>query len=475
MKASMQPADRAFLGRGIDINYARFKEDVDRISRHFLRLGIGKSDRVLLAMNPTYLHVVILIALDRLGVTSMSNNFFKEEAQSTGISLILGINPGPQNTGIRFIALPDKAMPVDFAGESTGRQSLPNDLDAQCVTRLIRSSGTTGQAKIIALTRDSMMKRVYTHHMMVEGAGTNRYLLTMPPGTIGGYGFLLTAIQRGATLVPWVANSDFMALIDAYQVSHLLLSPLALKGIVTRATAGNLTFPSVKAVTTGGAPFDARLTRAALRVLGTNISNGYASTEAGSVARGNISLTLEDPQLIGPVLPFVRLEIVDDKDQPLSPGTPGKIRIQSYITATGYLDPADDEGVFRDGWFYPGDLGSLDDNGILRVHGREDGVINISGKKMIAEELERKVMQLEGVRGAAIFTVERLKQMWLAVEIHPGSGRQNVEANIRKHLGDHFPFRLLVVDELPRNDMGKLSRPDLPGLVEDESRKPAAE
>lgn len=466
LTVNLQPNGRAAIGRNINASYQQLRDDIDHVTRYLMSQGVKQGDRVLVTANPTYMHAVFVVALDRLGAASMSNRYFKEEAEALKFTHVFSIAPRvPEAPDANWIDIKENQSPsaLPVAAEFA-TCDLPNDMDPDRVVRYIRSSGTTGNAKIIELTRDLVMKRVLAHHLMVEGAGTNRHLLTMPSGTIAGYGYLLAVFLRGATLVCWLPNDDFSTLVDTFQISHLLLTPAALRNMVVSAVNENRTHDSVKMVTTGGAPFESRLIKAAQHVLGPNIWNGYTSTEAGSVARGHVSQVDDDPQMIGPRLPFVELEIVDDDDNVVGVNMAGRVRVRSELAVDHYVY-GDGVGVFKDGWYYPGDLGSLDNRGFLKIMGRTDGLINIEGVKFLAEDVERSALQVEGIDAAAIFMLEGSRKLYLALELSAETDHETIFEAVREQLNLKTTYQMFVVDQLPRNQMGKVDRPQLSTLV----------
>lgn len=473
--AKLRPGARAVMGPGLDISYEQLVQDVEVASRFIASHGVLPGERALILMLPTYMHTVFILALDRLGVTSMSNSFVGNDVLSqqwstdSEFDYVFACSAPISDHGVKWIEVPpDSAPSALFPPDAAGPGVISND-DPDCLVRLIRSSGTTGTAKVIGLSRATVMKRLMAHHMMVEGAGTNRHLLTMPPGTIAGYGFLLMVLCRGATLVVMAPGADIGGQIDGYQASHLLLTPIALRQIVLSGARSGRTHDSVKMVTTGGAPFEVELMDMARAVLGPNIWNGYTSTEAGSVARGHISQLAKDPRMIGPVLPFVHAEIVDTDDAPLPTGEIGRVRVSSELMVDHYENVDDVEGVFRDGFVYTGDLGSLDDRGYLTIVGRADGVINQRGVKFLPEEVERQIMSLPAVAAAAVFQLRIGSQQQLkvcaAIELAEGMTEEGVVEQLHNMLGARAPQMVKFLESLPRNAMGKVVRAELPALM----------
>ena len=109
----------------------------------------------------------------------------------------------------------------------------------------------------------------------------------------------------------------------------------------------------------------------------------YGSTECSMTAVANGHEIDREPRAVGFVAPGVAVEIVDSEGRALPFGQEGEIRVRSKFAADGYFrNPEESARVFRDGWFYPGDIGSLNVEGLLIVTGRQQAVLNIGGDKV---------------------------------------------------------------------------------------------
>src|SRR5262249_33960839 len=132
----------------------------------------------------------------------------------------------------------------------------------------------------------------------------------------------------------------------------------------------------------GGSVMPQALSIKARSRLTPNLWVTYSSSEAGLTAVARASQLEGREGSTGFVLPWVTLEIVDKDGRALPPGQTGEVRVKSPEMLDGYLDNNDREDKsFRDGWFYPGDLGVLGLDGMLTIEGRTDEVMNFGGEK----------------------------------------------------------------------------------------------
>ena len=139
----------------------------------------------------------------------------------------------------------------------------------------------------------------------------------------------------------------------------------------------------------------------------------------------------------------------------------GEIRIRGGQVVTEYLDdPAATRRVFRDGWFYPGDIGRLEADRLLRVSGRIDDVMNVNGMKFLPAALESPAYACPGVMEAATFLVAR-DTGEVTVHLAVVRGPDFELAALAQAMNGAVPGvlpRLVWVDLIPKNAMGKPDR-----------------
>jgi long-chain acyl-CoA synthetase len=202
--------------------------------------------------------------------------------------------------------------------------------------------------------------------------------------------------------------------------------------------------------------------RAARAATGAEIHNLYGSTETGTVTRRPYDS--DDPYDAGEITPGTDVEIVDGDDRPLPAGEVGLIRYRRHLQATEYHDdPVSSELAFRDGWFYPGDLGSLDGQR-LRLAGRASEIVNAGGVKIDPSRVDAIAIEQPGVLDAAGFaTLDEMGMTQFALAVVTGEGFDPamLTSTLTEVFGWARPSILVKVDAIPRNAMGKPLRRDL--------------
>jgi acyl-coenzyme A synthetase/AMP-(fatty) acid ligase len=218
---------------------------------------------------------------------------------------------------------------------------------------------------------------------------------------------------------------------------------------------------SLKLVVTAGALPKALAERARHRITRT-LYSAYASTEASVV-----TMTLvegdEDLHWHRPVDPQA-VQVVDEAGRLLPTGEVGLVRVRASPGVEGYFDDeATTREFFREGWFYPGDLGKLRADGRLCLQGRATDVINHLGFKIATGPIERSLQDLLGAEGVCVFTQDDgdTEDIHVAIQSAVPVDRNTLAAFARQELTAFPRVRFHVVRELPRNAMGKVKRLEL--------------
>src|SRR5690606_37819226 len=153
--------------------------------------------------------------------------------------------------------------------------------------------------------------------------------------------------------------------------------------------------------------------------------------------------------------------IVNDQHEPAAPGTVGRVRYRSNGTAEGFFgDPEASAEVFRDGWFYPGDLGMMNDEGYLFLKGRAKDVIIRGGVSIYPEKIEACLTTRPAVTEAAVvgWPARQFNEEVAAfVIVREPVSADTLAALCRDVLAPYkVPREIFFVDEFPRNSIGKV-------------------
>jgi len=207
-------------------------------------------------------------------------------------------------------------------------------------------------------------------------------------------------------------------------------------------------------------------------ITGHTLLERYGMTEMG-MAISNSYRGERVPGSVGRPLPGVAVRLVDEGGCEVWPGTPGEIEVLGPNVFTQYWGkPEATRAAFRDGWFRTGDTAVLD-NGVYRILGRSNvDILKTGGHKVSALEVEEKLREHPAVAECAVVGVpdeEWGERVAAAIVLRNGSPLEFEELRdwARERLAAYkVPSRLLVLEALPRNAMGKVTKPAIRKLFE---------
>jgi acyl-CoA synthetase (AMP-forming)/AMP-acid ligase II len=207
-----------------------------------------------------------------------------------------------------------------------------------------------------------------------------------------------------------------------------------------------------------GAPLSSDLAKKFLEKFGQPIHSFYGASECGGICYDGDATTFED-RVVGTPMQGVEIELFDPMD------TRSRIRVRSAAVSDGYF-PDVDEQKLGNGVFIPDDLLARHDS-VFRIVGRVSDVINVAGKKVNPAEVEAHLLRFQGVRQAVVFgrpTDAGLRNEEVAACVV--ASNEITESDLLRFCrsslsGWQVPKRIFVVDAIPTNERGKISRRDL--------------
>jgi malonyl-CoA/methylmalonyl-CoA synthetase len=175
------------------------------------------------------------------------------------------------------------------------------------------------------------------------------------------------------------------------------------------------------------------------------------------------------PGCVGTPLPEVAVRLVDEGNQLLPDGQPGQIQVRGPTVFSQYWRKPDvtDEAFTSDGWFKTGDVAECV-KGVYRILGRESvDIIKTGGYKVSALEIEDVLRTHDGIDECAVVGVE--DEEWgqrVAAAVVQSDGHQldlkSLRTWCKKRLATYkVPSMLMIMGDLPRNPMGKVTKPDI--------------
>lgn len=329
--------------------------------------------------------------------------------------------------------------------------------------QILVSSGTTGPAKLAAVSHCDLIERSLAIGLVVGALPSDRHLPVMNLAYALARLSAIRTLEAGGTVLLRPLPSGVPALLDLLRTERatgLTMTPSHLRTILDHmGDQPAPALPDVRWLSVSGALLPLADRIAVRRRLTPALHVVYGTNEAGLIAHaGPRELDLA-PEGVGRPLPGVRVEILDDAGHPVPPGSVGEIRVASAQMSARYVG-ADPFAGHRDGWFHPGDTGWLDRQGLLHLAGRTDDRINHGGLKVYPFEVEAVLRTHPAVAECAVFGVpsrERQEEVAAAVVLSGDATPAALRAHCRAMLPPHkVPQRMLKLERLPRNETGKV-------------------
>ncbi|MFN3281233.1 MAG: AMP-binding protein [Tabrizicola sp.] len=450
--------------------YAGLLAETGRLANALLSLGLRRGDRLLLQVEKCEAVLSLYLACLRAGVVFLPVNPGYTVAETahflTDAEPALAVTDPARvadlaGLGARVMALPELLalagkQRADFEDPAHG----PDDLAA-----ILYTSGTTGRSKGVMLSRENLASNAEALVQLWRFSESDVLLHALPVFHTHGL-FVATncVLYSGARMIFHPAFQPAAVLADLPRATVMMGVPtfytrlLADPGLTREATAHMRLFISGSAPLSPAthAEWQARTGHAILERYGMTETNMITSNPYEGERRAGT---------VGMPLPGVEVRIAGPDGSVLPPGEAGAIEVRGPNVFKGYWRlPEKTAEEFRDGWFVTGDLGAFDADGYLSILGRAKDLVITGGLNVYPAEVEAALDDLPGVAASAVIGVPHPDFGEAVVAcLVPAPGADLSEERIRLALRDRLaafkiPKRVLVLDELPRNAMGKVQK-----------------
>ena len=469
--ARQQPAKVALVHNGIAVDYLTFARATEANRAFFEAKNIPANGPAVVAVGNVADSWFIVLALQALGFNTVCaptpeavnpldiktmSCLVVTEAEQAGKPLDISIAKGAP-----LIVVP-RMHPLEIA---------PDQLPLLSGTpggHILYTSGTTGENKKILLdaatteqrTARQITARSFDHDMVIHCGGFGLW-------AAAGWSLPIDAWHVGGTAVI-DQRTDSLGHFFEHGVNKAFFTPMLLRELLElRGPQAQRIEGFEVAVGTGFLSLD--LADRAYRSFTDDIRIFYGSSECTMLANAQFS-SEDDLYWLQPMADRT-IEVVDDKGHICPVGEQGKIRVKLIGgDCTSYLDDEETTAAFfRDGYFYPGDLGTFREDGKLRILGRAGDVLNVQGSKVPVAPIEAQLQMRLGVKAVCLFaglSDGGKDELVVAIEGDKAPEEAQVAA-IRKAFGNFESVRFEIMKAFPRTTGGtqKIMREELRKLV----------
>ena len=508
--ARHDPDRPALLFEGRTFSYARLWADVERFARALASSGMAPGDRIALFLENCPELVVAYLGAQRAGAVVVPINTQYRQIELSHILADAGARlcvTSPAGAAeLARLTLPDlRALVIVGATGEQGEQDAPSSSDTTClsfddfITRgdgqagqplplpapdapavIGYTSGTTGRSKGALLLHRNLAANAAAVTSAWCWTRDDRLLLTLPLFhthglMVGLHGTILTGAS--AVLRRKFDAADVLALLRADPAITLFFGVPTMYGrlLAEAERQGMAALPAhlPRLFVSGSAPLSPQVFAEIERRFGRRILERYGMTET-IMNLTNPHDGERRPGTVGGPFPGQEARVVDVRTRaPLPPGVIGEIEVRGPHVFAGYWNRPDAtaEAFGPDGWFKTGDLGSVSDDGYFTITGRARELIISGGYNVYPREVEEALAGHPAVAEVAVVGAPDpdLGEQVVAVIVSKDGARPSADeiaAYCRERLASYKkPRRVVFVDALPRNALGKVQKHLLAGAV----------
>lgn len=460
------------LAGGEAVTYLDLETEVASWAAGLVAAGVGPGDRVVYQVEKSPTVLTLHLALLRCGAVQVPVN--PAYADNEVAALLADADPALviRDPARAELAGTWQSLTLDAVGGGTAR-ALASDVDvampvlhATDGAALLYTSGTTGRPKGVLLTHANLVHNAKT---LVDAWGfTDQDVLLHILPLFHTHGLFVAThcvLASGASMVLLPAFDVSSVVEELPRCSVMMGVPTHYSRLLADERFNANRVRGLRLLVSGSAPMPLSLHSAIEAQTGRTVLERYGMTET-SMLTSNPLDGMRKPGTVGPPLPGVAVRVVDDEESPLVAGSVGHVQVRGPNVFGGYWRRPDlsAETFTADGWFRTGDLGAFDSDGYLELVGRSKDLVISGGLNVYPRDVEAVLEALSGVRESAVFGIpdqdlgERLVAVVVAdegVDLDPDAVRAASRASLA---GYQVPQRIVLVEALPRNAMGKVEK-----------------
>jgi malonyl-CoA/methylmalonyl-CoA synthetase len=465
-------ADRTLVeADGRAWTYAEIEVLTGRLAARLASLGVAPGERVLAQTDKSVGTLALYFAVVRTGAIYLPLNVDYTEAElayfavdATPVLAVCreGSEALFERIGMGRVTVRTLAQLFD---NLPGEALLPASREPGDIAAILYTSGTTGKPKGAMLTHANLVSNGETLIELWRFTPEDRLIHALPIFHVHGlFVAVHCAVFSGASMV-FLAKFDSSAVIDLMSRSTVLMGvPTFYIRLLADDRFTGETAAKMRLFVSGSAPLSADIHRAFEARCGHRVLERYGMTETGMLT-SNPYDGERRAGFVGPPLPDVALRIAEfETGKVLAQGEVGIVEVRGPNIFAGYWQmPEKTATEFRpDGYFITGDMGFIDERGYVQLVGREKDLIICGGLNVYPAEVEALLDDRADVAEAAVIGVPHPDFGEAVVAVVQPAGTFDAAAvreEMRRDLAAFkVPKQIIVLDELPRNTMGKIQK-----------------
>jgi malonyl-CoA/methylmalonyl-CoA synthetase len=469
---------------GLQLSYGALRKESGHYMAALRQRGVMPGDRVAVQVDKSAEAVLLYIACLRMGAvfvpinvanTANEVDFYLHDSQPR-IAIIRPadralLEPQAMQAGVaqvETLGADGEGSLTELVRRSGEEPELPQNGAANSLAAIVYTSGTTGRSKGAMLSRANLASNADALANAWRFTGGDVLLHALPLFHIHGlFVAINTVLARGASLLLLPAFDAAAILKQLAQVTVFMGVPTHYTRLLLLPQLNREAAAGVRLFVSGSAPLLPETHQEFARRTGHVILERYGMTET-LINTSNPYDGVRKPSSVGVPLPGVAIRVADAVTGAVKTevDAAGVIEVSGPNVFAGYWqDPEKTRSEFTgDGWFKTGDLGRIDGDGYVHIVGRAKDLVISGGYNVYPKEVETELNALPGVLESAVFGVPHpdfgegvtaVVVPQLQAVLSEGDIIHSLQARLARY---KVPKRVLLIDELPRNTMGKVQK-----------------
>jgi malonyl-CoA/methylmalonyl-CoA synthetase len=465
---------------GVRLRYEEMDSLAGRMAQKLLDAGASAGDRIVVQVEKSVSAVVLYLAALRAGIVSVPLNtaytkdevaYFLEDAEPA--ILVCDSRRRADLEGVARSAKVGSLLTLDADGGGELTDGLAESSSCPVEPRgsddlacILYTSGTTGRSKGAMLSHGNLASNALALKLLWRWEDGDVLLHALPIFHVHGlFVALHGALLNGSTMLFHQSFDAEVVLADLPRATVFMGIPTFYTRLLENPGLTRDTCSGMRLFTCGSAPLFVETFARFHERTGHEILERYGMTETGMIT----SNPYDGPRLPGTVgyaLPGVSIRVSDAEGAPVPHGMPGVLEVKGPNVFQGYwkLAAKTEEEFHPDGYFITGDIAILSDDGRVSLIGRAKDLIISGGINVYPKEIELLIDAVAGIEESAVIGVPHpdFGEAVIAVATHVGDSVVD-EVTVMQALTGRVarfkqPKRVIFVDKLPRNAMGKVQK-----------------
>lgn len=416
--------------------------------------GVRESDRIGITMLNPIFHLIASLALTRIGAAQIAVSASEPEDSRASIKAKLALRAFVTDS-VSLITNTAKTIFLEKLesmeiGNSAKKQIRSDDFNLPWF--ILQSSGTTGSPKYAEITMECASERLQRYQRNVNLSQNDIFWAASRLDFLVSKYRTFGCLQSGAAICLAVGMNISNDLVDFLNKTKVTLA-CGTASQLHQLVAIRKPMPFVRIFQATSSTISEKIRSEFRRFVSENLHVSYGTNECSTVTYANTETQKLVNNTVGLPVKTIDLEIVDSENNRLDSECTGEIRLRGPGIVKGYLEnPEATAKSFKDGWFYPGDMGYLSKEGALILQGRKDDMMIFDGINIYPAEIENVLSLHPAVDEVAAFPLkhERFQDIPVAaVKVHQDISEDELMNYSKRLLGIKHPKRIFFIKEFP--------------------------